>query len=97
MEVNLETLVKLYGPLGLIVFGLSVYVWRKLLPKIDQREAENRAVLMSVVDDARKERDLMRQLREKEVDKFLQSLKYRDEQFKSVADAISDARQPRQK
>jgi F0F1-type ATP synthase membrane subunit b/b' len=97
VEINLDTLLKLYGPLGLIVFGLAVFVWKKLLPKIDQREAEYRAMMTSVVDDARKERDLSRQAREKEVDKFIESLKFRDQEFRSVANAISGKRSPRQK
>lgn len=99
MDITGESLLKLYGPLGLIVFGLALVVWKKLLPKIDQRETEYRAMMISVVEDARKERDLSRQAREREVDKFIESLKFRDQEFKSVADAISERRQqqPRQK
>lgn len=95
MDATLQLLLKIYGPLGLIVFGLAVFIWKKLLPKIEQREAEYRSMMQSVVDDARKERDLSRQTREREVDKFLDSLRYRDEQFKTIADAISERRAPR--
>lgn len=93
IEISSETLLKFYGPLGLIIVGLALFLWKWVLPRLDKREEEYRAVLLSVVDDARKERDLVRQLRETEVDKFLQSLKFRDEQFRSVADAISEKRQ----
>jgi uncharacterized protein YecA (UPF0149 family) len=97
MEINLESLLKLYGPLGLIVGILILVIWKKLIPYIEKLQTENRTALTSALDDARKERDLMRTLREKEVEKFLESLRYRDEQFKAVADAISDKRQPRQR
>lgn len=109
MEINLESLLKLYGPLGLIVGFLLLVYWKKILPEQEQQrkelradlasqQAEYRQLLDSTVDDARKERDAERQARAQEVTKFLESLKYRDEQFESVADAISDRRQqPRQK
>jgi hypothetical protein len=61
-----------------------------------KRDEEYRNVLTSALDDARKERDTMRQLREKEVDRFLESLRYRDSEFRAVADAISE-RRPRQR
>jgi hypothetical protein len=95
MEINLESLLKLYGPLGL-GFGLLVLlVWKKLLPYIEKQQADNRNILTSALEDARKERDLMRQLREREVEKFLESLRYRDTEFKSVADAISSVKRPK--
>lgn len=89
-----ESLLKIYGPLGLIAFGLGLLIWKKLLPYIEKQQADNRAILTSALEDARKERDLMRQLREKEVERFLESLKYRDEQFKSVAEAINSVKNP---
>jgi F0F1-type ATP synthase membrane subunit b/b' len=95
MEFNLESLLKLYGPLGL-GFGLMVLlVWKKLLPYIEKQRAEYQAVLTSALEDARNERDLMRQLREQEVTKFLESLRYRDAEFKAVADAISSVKRQR--
>lgn len=95
MDVNLESLLKVWGPLGLFVGVLLLLIWKVLIPYIKQQQVDNRETLTSALEDARKERDLMRQLREKEVDKFLESLKYRDEQFKSVAEAISGKRQTR--
>lgn len=95
MDLTIETLLKFYGPLGLIIAILLLAIWKWLIPRMDKREEEYRTVLTAALDDARKERDAARQLREKEVDKFLESLRYRDEQFKSVADAISERRQPR--
>jgi hypothetical protein len=97
MQITGESLVKFYGPLGLIIFGLALYVWKVLLPKIEQRETEYRAMMASIVDDARKERDLSRQAREREVDKFVESLRFRDQEFQSVADAISGKRPSRRK
>jgi len=95
MEINLESLLKLYGPLGLIVGVLLLFIWKGLLPKIEQQAKENREQskemrdqLAATLDDARKERDLMRSLREKEVDKFLESLKYRDDKFEAIAEAV---------
>jgi hypothetical protein len=95
MDLNPESLLKLYGPLGLIVFGLAMLVWKKLLPYIEKQQADNRATLTAALEDARKERDYMRQLREREVDKFLESLRYRDAEFKSVAEAINSVKRPR--
>jgi len=92
MEINGESLIKFYGPLGLIIFGLGIFVWKWLLPRLDKRDEEYRLAINAALSDARAERDYMRQQREKEVDKFLDSLKYRDEQFKSIADAISERR-----
>lgn len=94
-QTTWEPLLKIYGPLGLMAFGLGLLIWKKLLPYIEQQQAENRAILTSALEDARKERDLMRQLREQEVTRFLESLRYRDEQFKSVAEAINSVRRRR--
>lgn len=91
-----EPLLKLWGPFGVIVIGLIVFIWKKLLPEQEKQRAEYKAALDSALDDARKERDYARQQREKEVDKFLDSLRYRDQEFKVVADAISERRRTRQ-
>lgn len=92
-----EPLLKLWGPFGVIVIGLILFIWKKLLPDQERQRAEYEKALNSALEDARRERDYARQQREKEVDKFLDSLRYRDEQFRQVADAISERRQPRQK
>lgn len=90
-----ESLLKIYGPLGVIAFGLGLLIWKKLLPYIEKQQIENRTILTAALEDARKERDLMRQLREKEVERFLESLRYRDEQFKEVAEAINTVKRTR--
>ena len=89
METNIgDWLLKIGGPLGLVVLLLLLYYWRVVLPDQRRLQDEYKAALNSALDDARKERDVMRQLREQEVTKFLESLRYRDEKFKGVADAI---------
>jgi predicted ATP-dependent Lon-type protease len=95
MEISLESLIKIWGPLGLFVGVLLILIWKKLLPDIEKQHQENRFILTAALEDARRERDLMRSLREKEVERFLESLKYRDEQFKSVAEAISSVKRTR--
>ena len=92
MDITADALFKVYGPIGLIIFGLALFIWKWLLPTMAKRDEEYRNVLTSALDDARKERDTMRQLREKEVDRFLESLRYRDSEFRAVADAISERR-----
>lgn len=87
-----ESLLKIYGPLGVIACGLGLLIWKKLLPYIEKQQIENRTILTAALEDARKERDLMRQLREREVERFLESLRYRDAEFKSVADAINSVK-----
>jgi F0F1-type ATP synthase membrane subunit b/b' len=97
MGAEWEPILKLWGPLGLIVLGLAFFIWKYLLPALEKQRAEYKAALDSALEDARRERDYARLQREKEVDKFLESLRYRDEQFKSVADAIAERRPPRQR
>lgn len=97
MDLNLDSLLKIYGPLGLMLGVLILVIWKKLIPYIEKQRADYQAVLNSALEDARSERDYVRQLREKEVEKFLESLRYRDEQFRAVADAIADKRPPRQR
>ena len=89
MDISLDSLLKLYGPLGLLAGILLLVIWKHLLPYIEKQQAENRAILTAALEDARKERDAERQVRIREVERFLESLKYRDEQFKSVAEAIN--------
>lgn len=104
MEASVETLLKFYGLPGLIIAVLILLIWKGLLPKLDKRDEEYKAALRSIAEDARRERDLERQsreqerlAREREVDKFLESLRFRDEKFKDVADAIAERRHPRQR
>lgn len=84
----LEPLLKVYGPIGVFAALLVLVIWKKLIPYIEQQQKDSKEILQGALDDARKERDLVRQLREKEVDKFIESLRYRDSEFKAVAEAI---------
>lgn len=95
MEGNLDWLLKVGGPLGFVVALLLLYYWRVVLPEQKRLQDEYKAALTSALDDARKERDAMRALREQEVTKFLESLRYRDEQFNVIADAIRPPRRER--
>ena len=98
MDPNVsEWLLKIGGPLGLVVVLLLLYYWKVVLPEQRRLHQEYKEALTSALDDARRDRDAVRLLREKEVDKFLESLRYRDEQFQSVADAISNVRTRRER
>lgn len=95
METNLDWLLKVGGPLGFVCGLLLLYYWKVALPEQRRLQDEYKNALTSALDDARKDRDATRALREKEVDKFLESLRYRDEQFTKVADAINSVKRPR--
>lgn len=97
METNLDWLLKVGGPLGFVVGLLLLYYWKVALPEQRRLQEEYKSALTSALDDARKDRDAMRSLREKEVERFLESLRYRDEQFKSVADAIGSTPRARRR
>lgn len=96
VDINLETLLKFYGPLGLIIFVLLMAIWRWLIPRMDKRDEEYKSALMSIVDDARKERDYERQSRAKEVDTFVQTVRFQSEQarlqLEKLADSVVDRR-----
>ena len=97
MDATTESILKLWGPFGLIVVGLVLFIWKKLLPDLEKREAAYREVLTSALDDARKERDQERKMREAELSRYMESMKYRDEQFKPLAEAINANRPRREK
>lgn len=91
METGIgEWLLKIGGPLGLVVLLLLLYYWKVVLPEQRRLHEEYKAALTSALDDARKERDNVRALREQEVTRFLESLRFRDEKFEAVADAIAN-------
>ena len=81
----------------LIVFGLVVKfgVW----PWFKQQLAEKDAALKNAIEDARSERDYMRQLREKEVQEFIDSLRLRDEKmergFNEIVIALRESKSRR--
>lgn len=85
---------RIYGPLGVMCFLFALLIWKGLLPYIKKQHEEHVAALQSTVDDSRKERDYNRTLREKEVDKFLTSLEFRDEKmergFNEVVRVLQD-------
>lgn len=97
MEVSTEAILKLWGPFGIIVVGLVVFIWKKLLPDLEKQQQAYREVLTSALDDARKERDQERALRQQELNRYMESLKYRDDRFKEVADAINSVKPPRRR
>lgn len=94
LQADWESVAKIWGPLGVGCFLLILFVWRGLLPYIKKQQEDNKQILTSTIEDARKERDFVRQLREVEVDKFLNSLKLRDEKmergFQEVVHALRD-------
>src|SRR5689334_7670470 len=70
----------------LIVVGLVVRYG--LWPWFKQQQAEKDADLKNAIEDARKERDYMRLQREKEVEKFLESIRFRDEKMERGFDEV---------
>lgn len=84
------------GGAGLVIAAfLGLIIWKVLIPMVHRQQEDTKAILLGALEDARKERDLMRQLREKEVDKFLESMKYRDQKFEDIAEAIRESRESR--
>jgi|ERR1051326_1097829 hypothetical protein len=81
-------LIKTVGYPTAILIVVGMLFRYGLWPWFKQQQAEKDADLKAAIEDARKERDYMRSQREKEVDKFIESLRFRDERFKEVADAI---------
>src|SRR5690242_17633204 len=92
-------LIKTVGyPTGiLIVVGLVVRYG--LWPWFKQQQAEKDADLKNAIEDARKERGYMRIQREKEVEKFLESLRLRDEKmergFNEIVIALRESKSRR--
>ena len=105
MEGNLDWLLKVGGPLGFVVGLLLLYYWKVVLPEqakqreqqrqdLERARAEYQQTLTAALEDARKERDQERNLRQQELNRYMDSLKYRDDRFKEVADAINQVRSP---
>jgi Zn-dependent oligopeptidase len=87
-----EPILKLWGPFGIILIGLIVFIWKRLLPDQEKSRAEYKSALDSALEDARRERDYARQQREKEVDKFIQSLDTISRRFESITSDIAEKR-----
>lgn len=99
MDLSLEAWLKLYGPMGLLAGLLILVIWKALLPRIDRQQEDNRNLLTATLEDARKERDREREnarlerdesrkVIESQANKFLESLRLRDEIQKDGFDEI---------
>lgn len=82
---------KIYGPLGVTCLLLVLAVWKILLPWIQKQQATAEANLKEQIQEARSERDYVRQMREAEVNKFLDSLKLRDEKMERALNGVAEA------
>lgn len=89
-QINWETVGRVWGPLGigfvlLLVLIIAGARWFK-------------STMEGTLADARKERDTMRQQVESQADKFLESLKLRDEiQEKGFDEILRELRNSRRK
>ena len=81
MDVDWTAIAKIYGPLGVFAVVTILLVWKKLLPYIERQHKEHIAALQATIEDAREERDIARKLRERETQKFIDSLRIRDEKM----------------
>lgn len=108
MDANVEWLLKIGGPLGFVVALLLIYYWKVVIPEqakqreqtrldLESARAEYQRILTSALNDARSERDQERKLREQELNRYMESLKYRDDRFKEVADAINSVKPRRER
>ena len=73
LQLDWDALLKIYGPLG-VGCAIAIVLVKVLLNYIKKQHESN-------LEDARKERDYARQLRERETEKFLESLRMRDEKM----------------
>lgn len=93
-----SSVLKIYGPLGVgcvlaiaLVKVLLNYIRKQHeehVEVLEKAKTDQVAALEKVVTDARTERDYVRVLREKEVDKFIDSLKLRDEKMERGFDEV---------
>lgn len=105
-QIDWSPVLKIYGPLGLFC-AIAIVLVTRLFKYIQKQHEEHIAATQmlaeetqkaaqALVDDARKERDYSRQLREQEVNKFLESLRFRDEKmergFDEVVRTLQDTR-----
>lgn len=86
-QIDWTPILKTYGPLGLFCAAAILLVVR-LLKYIQRQHEEHIQAAQALAEDARKERDYVRQLREQEVSKFLESLKFRDEKMERGFDEV---------
>lgn len=92
MQIDWTAILKTYGPLGVFCLAAVLLIWKKLVPYIERQHAEHIKALQATVDDARreraaavedarKEREAARRLRERETERFLESLSLRDQKM----------------
>lgn len=86
-QMDWSPLLKIYGPLGLFC-AIAILLVTRLLKYIQRQHEEHIEAAQALAEDARKERDYVRQLREQEVNKFLESLKFRDERMERGFDEV---------
>lgn len=79
--IDWTAIAKIYGPLGVFAVVAIVLIWKKLLPYIERQHQEHIQALQSTIEDAREERDLARKLSERQTQKFIESLRMRDEKM----------------
>ena len=80
LQVDWDVFAKTYGPLG-VVFMLAVV-------GIIAGAKMVRSLIMGTIEDARRERDYMRQQREREATAFIQALKDQGELMKDGFDEV---------
>lgn len=90
MQADYEPLLKLYGPLG-VIFLLAV-------AGIVGAARWFKSMMETTLTDARKERDAARSSLEAQANRFLESLKVRDDiQEKGFDEILRELRSPRRK
>lgn len=79
-QIDWDSVGRTWGPLGVayVLFLACTVAALKL----------GKALIQGTINDARNERDYMRQMREKEADKFIESLRLRDELMKAGFDEV---------
>lgn len=68
------------GTVGVVCVFFGLAIWKIFIP-----------MMQSSLEDARKERDRMAGQLERQANEFTASLKYRDDKFRDIADAIDRA------
>jgi hypothetical protein len=91
-QIDWSPLLKIYGPLGLFC-AIAILLVSRLLKYIQKQHDEHVEAVQGIAEDARKERDYSRQLREQEVNRFIESLRFRDEKMERGFDEIVRALQ----
>lgn len=79
-QVDWEAIGKTWGPLG-VIFVVAIF-------GIVAGARMVKSMVLGTIEDARKERDYMRQQREREANAFIQSLTTRDELMKEGFDEV---------